>query len=150
MRWSLMKQGRIKGDDIMMNKREFFRRSAALLCLCVAPQIMRDAVAAAPARRIELQRSPLAGFQFHRGESFWSALRVGAPLQLVREPDNPYDKRAVRVDWQGAKLGYVPRHDNAAISQLLDRGQSLVAVIDALRLANDPWQRIELVVYLEN
>lgn len=66
------------------------------------------------ARKI-LQTSPLAGFQYHQGEQLWAQLAIGQRLQLVREPDNRHDERAVRVDWHGHKLGYIPRLDNAAV-----------------------------------
>ena len=90
----------------------------------------------------------MAGFQYHQGEKLWRRLRPGATLELVREPDNPYDPRAVRLDWRGRKLGYVPRRDNAAVSQLLDNKQSLSARIVRLRESEDPWQRIEFEVCL--
>ena len=72
----------------------------------------------------------------------------GAALNLVREPDNAYDPRAVRVDWQGQKLGYVPRTDNAAVSHLLDTGHRLDAEIVTLRNVGNPWDRIEFVIFL--
>ncbi len=99
-------------------------------------------------RRVELQRSPVAGFQYHNGETVWPLLVVGAALDLVREPDNAYDSRAVRVDWRGQKLGYVPRIDNAAVSHLLDHGQTVTAKIVALQQSGNPWERVELAVYL--
>lgn len=74
----------------------------------------------------------------------------GASLDLVREPSNAHDPRAVRVDWQGQKLGYVPRIDNAAVSHLLDNGHSVSAEIVALQLVSNPWDRIEFAVYLKN
>jgi hypothetical protein len=38
------------------------------------------------------------------------ALAPGTPVALVREPNNPYDPRAVAVHTlAGASLGYVPR-----------------------------------------
>lgn len=89
-----------------------------------------------------LQHSPLAGFQYHHGEALWPQLAVGQALQLVREADNRYDSRAVRVEWQGHKLGYIPRLDNAAVSQLLDRGERLEAVIAGLAMRGNPWERI--------
>jgi hypothetical protein len=64
----------------------------------------------------------------------------------VREADNKYDDRAVRVEWQGRKLGYIPRLDNAAVSQLLDRGESLEAVIAGLAESGNPWERIGMEV----
>jgi hypothetical protein len=103
---------------------------------------------AAALHRVELQRSPVAGFHYHEGEAVWPSLSVGAALDLVREPDNRHDKRAVRVDWHGRKLGYVPRIDNAAVAHLLDDGQPLAAEIIALRESCSPWQRVEFAVYL--
>ena len=127
-----------------MNRRLFIERIAALVGLGVAiPQVQ-----AGGSRRIELQRSPVAGFQYHRGESVWSDLRVGDGVTLVREPDNVFDPRAVWVDWQGNKLGYVPRIDNAAICHLLNNGQGVSAEISIMRESDNPWDRIEFVVYL--
>ena len=99
-------------------------------------------------RSIELQRSPIAGFQYHQGETIWADLQVGDRLRLVRESENAYDERAVRVEWQTHKLGYVPRHENAAVCHLLDRGEIVTADITALKLSNDPWERIEFTIYL--
>jgi hypothetical protein len=55
----------------------------------------------------------------------------------------------VRIDWQGQKLGYVPRIDNAAVSHLLDNGQTLDATIVSLQASSDPWQRIAIAIRLE-
>ncbi|MDR2013995.1 MAG: HIRAN domain-containing protein [Azoarcus sp.] len=127
-----------------MNKRLFLKQVAALIGFGVATPAVRAAVS----RKVELQRSPVAGFQYHQGEAIWSRLTVGASLSLAREPDNAYDPRAVRVDWQGQKLGYVPRIDNAAVSHLLDTGHVLDAKIVTLRNSGNPWGRIEFAVFL--
>jgi hypothetical protein len=127
-----------------MNRRLFIERIAALVGLGAAiPQVH-----AAGSRRIELQRSPVAGFQYHKGEAVWANLHVGESVSLVREPDNAFDPRAVRIDWQGHKLGYVPRIDNAAVSHLLDNGQGVSAKIVSLNESDNPWDRIDFAVYL--
>ena len=95
-----------------------------------------------------LQVSPVAGFQHHEGERLWTSLAEGDALTLIREPDNPYDSRAVRVDWRGEKLGYVPRMENTAIAQMLDRGERLEARIAALRQSRDPWKRVRFEIRL--
>jgi hypothetical protein len=82
---------------------------------------------------IVVQRSPLAGFRHYAAGASWHAMTVGDPLELVREPDNPYDANAVRVDWRGRKLGYVPRRDNTAVARQLDRGAALDARVAVLR-----------------
>jgi len=96
-----------------------------------------------------IQQSPLAGYQYHEGENLWSQLATGDALQLVREPFNPYDPQAVRIDWRGHKLGYLPRRDNTAISQMLDRKVLFSTKIATLQYADNPWERIELAVYME-
>jgi len=62
------------------------------------------------------------------------------------EPDNRFDHRAVRIDWQGEKLGYIPVKDNAAVAQLMDRGETLSALITGLKKSNNPWERIAVEV----
>src|SRR3989304_4481039 len=87
--------------------------------------------AAAPPRpqqvRLLVQNSPLAGFRYHEAPQLFDELRLGDRLALVREPDNPHDPNAVRVEWRGRKLGYVPRRENAALAWGLDRGTPMRA-----------------------
>ncbi|MHB1439021.1 MAG: HIRAN domain-containing protein, partial [Thiobacillus sp.] len=91
------------------------------------------------AAHILLQDSPLAGFQYHAGKTLWPQMQVGDALTLVREPDNPHDARAVRVEWQGHKIGYVPRRENADVARFMDGGRTLVARIVRLAEVRDPW-----------
>ena len=100
------------------------------------------------AAHILLQDSPLAGFQYHAGTAVWSQLRVGDALTLVREPDNTHDARAVRVEWQGRKIGYVPRRENADVARLMDAGQRLTARITRLADVRDPWSRVRFEILI--
>ncbi|MEW6689675.1 MAG: HIRAN domain-containing protein, partial [Pseudomonadota bacterium] len=63
-----------------------------------------------------MQSSPLAGFRYAEAAEAWPLLKAGDALELVREPDNAHDANAVRVEWRGRKLGYVPRRANAALA----------------------------------
>lgn len=127
-----------------MNKRSFLHGLLAALGAGVAA-----GATAQPRRRVLIQISPLAGFQYHAGEELWPQLAIDQPLALVREPDNPHDAEAVRIDWRGRKLGYLPRVENTAVAQMMDRGERLSARISALRQAADPWQRVGIEVYLD-
>ena len=111
---------------------------------------MLPASAAEPgtSAKILLQSSPLAGFRYYEGKKLWSEMKVGDFLQLVREPGNSYDPNAVRVEWQGHKLGYVPRADNEALARFMDRGSKAEARITRLKKSRNPWQRMEFDVYL--
>ena len=118
-------------------------RTLVLLCLAWA---WAQPLYAQVAAHILLQDSPLAGFQYHAGKTVWPRMRVGDALTLVREPGNPYDARAVRVDWRGHKLGYVPRRENADIARLMDGGAKLEARISRLVESRDPWQRVRFEI----
>lgn len=122
------------------------KRWLALLLFCLLPAVQAETQA-----HILLQDSPLAGFQYHAGKKLWDEMKVGDVLVLVREPDNPYDARAIRVDWHGHKLGYVPRRENADIARLMDNGAKLEARISRLIESRDPWQRVrfEILVPLQ-
>ena len=84
-----------------------------------------------------IQRTPLAGFTYHQGPVVWSALHEGDPLTLIREAANPHDAQAVRVEWQGQTLGYLPRTRNGAVSRALTEGVKLSARIRQLRNTPD-------------
>jgi hypothetical protein len=128
----------------IMNRRSFLTAWLGLLL----PAWMRPAGARPAPARVFIQESSLAGFQYHHGERLWPWLHAGQPLTLAREPGNPHDRRAVRVDWRGRKLGYLPRTENAAVSQMLDRGTPLTARILRLRESRSPWGRVRVVVEL--
>jgi len=96
-----------------------------------------------------VQSSPLAGFRYHAAAEVWEELRVGDRLELVRERDNPHDANAVSVSWRGRKLGYVPRHQNAALAWGLDRGAQLAARISRLVPDARPSRRVEFEVVAE-
>ena len=99
--------------------------------------------------RLLVQSAPLAGFRYHAAEEVWHELRVGDPLRLEREPDNPHDPNAIAVTWRGRKLGYVPRRDNATLAWGLDRGAPLQARISRLAPHPNPARRIEIEVFVE-
>lgn len=126
-----------------MNKRNFLLGLLTALGAGVA-----DQTAAQPRRHVLIQVSPLAGFQYHAGEVVWPQLAKDQSLSLVREPDNSFDTDAVRIDWRGHKLGYLPRVENIAVAQMLDRGERLRARIAQLQASGDPWERVKVVVEL--
>jgi len=117
----------------------------ALLCLVWAcAQPLHAEIAA----HILLQDSPLAGFQYHAGKTLWPQMQVGDALTLIREPHNPHDANAVRVEWRGHKIGYVPRRENADVARFMDGGQALDARIARLAEVRDPWSRVRFEILI--
>lgn len=125
-----------------------FRRIECLLLLLAALALLASGPARAESIKLLVQSSPLAGFQYHAGEALWSRLKEGDRLQLIREPDNTHDPLAVRVEWQGVKLGYLPRLENGAVAREMDRGARIDARIARLVQHRDPWRRLRIDVYL--
>lgn len=99
--------------------------------------------------RMLVQSSPLAGSQYYAMEAFWSEIRVGDALTLVREPDNKHDRNAIRVDWRGHKLGYVPRAQNRAVAAAMDAGDKLSTRVSSLSDNKNPWQRLAFEVFAD-
>lgn len=64
----------------------------------------------------------------YEGRHVWLAtVTDGALLRLVREPANPYDRNAVRIQIGEAMLGYVPRVYAVSLAPLLDAGDPIAA-----------------------
>ena len=122
------------------------RRAMTRLALLLLAWMWATPLLAQVTAHILLQDSPLAGFQYHAGKALWPQMQVGDALTLIREPDNPHDARAVRVEWQGHKIGYVPRRENADVARFMDGGQMLVARISRLADVRDPWSRVRFEI----
>ena len=118
------------------------------LCAAVVLGMAAQALAFGQEVRILVQSSPLAGFRYYAGEALWQEMKVGDQLALVREPDNVHDANAVRVEWQGHKLGYLPRAENRAVATEMDRGAPVIARIAALVQDRNPWKRLRVDIYV--
>ena len=130
------------------------RLAAILLCLSLASlghAQMPSVETTAPTTRssqasLLIQSSPLAGSQFHALSEVVSQIRVGDALALKREADNPFDRNAIQVLWQGHLLGYVPRRENKAVASAMDRNEPLTARIVALEPDETPWRRLRFEI----
>ena len=114
----------------------------SLLLAVAATSAVADSI------RVLVQSSPLAGSQYYAARRVWPELKPGDRLELVREADNRHDPNAVRVDWRGQPLGYVPRAENRAVARALDAGERLEGRVSRLRDDPDPWRRIEFEILL--
>jgi predicted secreted protein len=118
----------------------------AIMAVLLAP-----AAAAAPesaSSEIVVQVSLTAGLRYHEAKAVWDQMKIGDALTLVREPANPYDSNAVRVDWNGHQLGYVPRAENEVIARQMDRGNRLQARIANLTKYRNHRRKLEFEVFL--
>jgi hypothetical protein len=107
------------------------------------------ATAQAESIRVLVQNSPLAGSQYYALDECWTTIKVGDALELIRELDNKHDRNAIRVEWRGHKLGYVPRAQNRVVAAAMDAGDRLTARVSFLSDNKNPWQRVAFEVFIE-
>ena len=82
-------------------------------------------------------------------EELAAGLDLGERVELIREPDNPYDEYAIRIDTaEGCKIGYIPRMYNRIIARLMDAGFELFGKIRVNEL-NDSYRHIVVKVYMK-
>jgi hypothetical protein len=98
--------------------------------------------------RIVVQHAPLAGFVYYDGKAVWDQMSTGDRLSLVREPGNPHDANAVRLEWKGHMLGYVPRKENTDLARQMDHGAPVEARITDLQRAANGRHRISYEIYV--
>jgi len=124
------------------------RKLLAAAILATGLAITLPAATEESAAEILIQVSMTAGLRYHEAKAVWEEMQVGDSLTLVREPGNPYDARAVRVEWHGHKLGYIPRSENEAVARQMDRGNPLQARLTKLVYYRNHRRKLELEVFL--
>ncbi len=129
-----------------MRRRNFLHSLLGGLGIGLGRPVYAKIAATQSRRRLLLQESPLAGFQYHRAAAIWPFLRVDEPLILRREPSNPHDRHAVAVWFKNEHLGYIPRRENRTLAMLMDQGQRLEARIVRLLDEQNPWRKIRIRV----
>ena len=100
-------------------------------------------------RDIFLFDTHVAGTGYVEGvEELEPHLNIDDKLNFFREPDNPYDVKAIVIkNADGVKIGYVPRNDNVIFSRLMDAGKLLFARI-AKKETKGNWLKIDIKVFL--
>jgi hypothetical protein len=122
------------------------RASARIAAFAAALLCSHPALARQP--RILVQSSPLAGFQYYGAKILWDEMREGDALALIREPDNRHDPFAVRVEWRGTKLGYLPRAENRDVAAEMDKGTPIAGRIGRMADNPNPWKRLRVDVFV--
>lgn len=76
-------------------------------------------------------------------------LAVGIDVVFYREPNNPYDDKAIVVkDKDGNKLGYVPRDKNEILSRLMDAGKLIYGKVKSKEKIGE-WVKVQMEVFLK-
>ena len=132
-----------------MNRRDFITNLLGLPFLIPFKDTFYQSDIGNNSKAILIQTSSIAGFQFYDGEKLWDQLSIGDILQLIQEPDNPYDENAVEIYWGKSKLGYLSRVENTAIAQMMNQEQEITAQISSKKKSCNPWERLAIEVWLQ-
>ena len=77
------------------------------------------------------KRMIIAG-SYYCDKAVLDTLEVGAHIDLEAEPDNPYDKDAVKLLFNGEKIGYIAKKDHMAFVTCLKLKRKIYGVITAI------------------
>lgn len=108
-------------------------------------------VASAPAafHALPIYRAYVHGLQSRDlPGGFLDGLTVPRALDLVREPDNRRDRRAVAVYADDRKLGYLPREDNRVLAKLIRRGLPVACRLIGVQPDEPEHRRLSVEVLL--
>ena len=96
----------------------------------------------------EIYSGFVAGYQYYSGTEIEHRFSVNDKLELVREPANRFDERAVAIHFKGIKIGFIPMIDNSVLTNMIDQKIPLTAKIKAINKKNPTWERVEVSVYI--
>jgi hypothetical protein len=76
-------------------------------------------------------------------------LKEGEYVSLIREPENQYDRNAVRVDSTLGTIGYIPASQCAAIGALLKASSPRKCYIDKIAGSDDRFSNLGVWLKIE-
>ncbi len=137
-----------------MDRRTFLRTaSASGLLVSAAPLVFAQAEENEDPYRdffsLPIYRAYVRGLQFHDlPEYYIEDLAPPQALDLVREPNNRHDRKAVAVYHDGLKLGYLPREDNVVLSKLIRRGLPVRCRLIGVQPNEESYRQLSIEVAL--
>lgn len=92
----------------------------------------------------------IRGFQHWDGALVLNQLQAGSELDLVAEPDNPYDSQAVALYFDQTKLGYIPAEENGLLATMIFFGHVDAFTVRVLQVDEEanPWQQVRVGIFV--
>ncbi len=98
---------------------------------------------------LPIYRCYVRGLQYRELPEGWpAALAVPQALDLLKEPDNPHDRRAIAVYAEGTKVGYLPREDNLILEKLIRRGLPVTCRLVGVQPDGESYRSLSVEVAL--
>ncbi len=134
---------------VAMERRKFLQR--LLTAVGMAPGILsaRQSIETDPSESTFLKLCTLRAAGLRYGACEATRFLPDETLSLVREPCNPYDPWAVRIDHRGRKVGYIPRTHSRIVASLIDGGYRLEARVRHFHPERENWERLWVSIWME-
>ncbi len=88
----------------------------------------------------------VAGVKFHKLYDIIERLKEGDDVQLILEPDNKYDKYAIRIEALDTMLGYIPRTLAIFVAAKIKSKIALSAKIIQISPESESWTALKIKV----
>ena len=74
----------------------------------------------------------VVGVTYGNIQNILPQLQIGTPLAFFREPNNAYDKNAIRVECNGNNIGHLSADIASELSPIIDRGGIVTGQIESI------------------
>lgn len=98
--------------------------------------------------KIYLLQFFVRGFQYYEGPKILNQINHLGLLNLIREPENKFDRKAMALYFEDKKIGYVPREDNLMFAKILDADLLTLQVeVTHIEPQAANWEKIHAAIY---
>jgi len=99
-------------------------------------------------QKIYLLQCFVRGFRFYDGPKLIRQINESGLLELVREPDNPYDKNAIALHFNKCKIGFLPAESNAVLARIMDADLlPLQGEVTHVEPKAASWENVHVAIY---
>jgi hypothetical protein len=127
-----------------MNRLGFIKRLVGFVA--GSALVKPDIISSRPKNKI--YSAYVKGYKHYDGHKIIHNLQVGSSLQMVPEPNNPFDDCAIAIYSGAYKLGYFPKEDNVVLSSLIaSKHGSFEVIVDEVNRDGVYWEKIGFVVW---
>ena len=95
----------------------------------------------------------VSGYKYHDGPAIMEDILAGDlsddKLTLEQEPDNEYDKNAIRISIDDYTLGYISKNQNELVNKWMDQSEYITANISEVDNTAPDYQKIKIEIFLE-
>lgn len=98
---------------------------------------------------IKIYDNYVKGLTHYNFEAISHQIKEGDELQLLRNPDNNYDRFAIRVLYKGEKVGYIAAFENVVLANMMDRGVKLHAFVSHIDPTRSVYEALAVEIHAE-